>query len=218
MRMPRTLLAALVLIATGWLPASADPAALNGGWALDEGNSENFEQAGKAFNEAMNERKRRNTEQEFNRDSHLGGGNKFQNAANATEQFIAEDSRSQVWAVADELQPMIEAEKLKVYVSGKVILLYGTDRKRLLAINPSGRAYSVRGTEFTDDDIGRSLTYLDGDALVVETDLRSGSKLVERFALGESPDTLVETLRIQQDGRGPWLEFKRQFTRAGVTQ
>ena len=201
-------LAAFVVTVTSYSWVSAEITGLNGEWVIDESNSENFEDAGRAFNEAKNEHKRRKEAQEFNRNSTAGGGNKFQNSANATEEFIREDSRSKAWSVPDELEPMIEAARLKIYVSGKVIVLYGSERKRLLAINPSGRAYSVRGTEFTDDVIGRSLTYIDDAALVVETDLRSGSKLVERYAAGETADTLIETVRIQQDGRGPWLQFQ----------
>ncbi len=218
MRLLRTLLAAFVVTVTSYSWVSAEITGLNGEWVIDESNSENFEDAGRAFNEAKNEHKRRKEAQEFNRNSTAGGGNKFQNSANATEEFIREDSRSKAWSVPDELEPMIEAARLKIYVSGKVIVLYGSERKRLLAINPSGRAYSVRGTEFTDDVIGRSLTYIDDAALVVETDLRSGSKLVERYAAGETADTLIETVRIQQDGRGPWLQFKRQFKRHSASQ
>lgn len=212
--LPRRLLSVLMLLLVCAV-ARAEPAALNGLWQLDADNSENIEDAGTTLNEKLKEEYRRKGSQKFKRDTYQGGGNKYANAARATEEFIREDGPTYTWALADDCTAIVAGERLKLYVSDKVIVLYGTALRRLLTINPAGRAYSVRGTEFTDDAVGRSLTYTEGDTLIIETELRSGSKLVERFAQGASPDVLVQSLRVQQDSRGPWLEFKRQFTRAG---
>ena len=66
----------------------------------------------------------------------------------------------------------------------------------------------------TSDEIGRSLTYVEDGALVIETDVYNGDKLAERFALGADPDTLEVTIRLKDGNRRPWLEYQRVFRRA----
>ena len=192
----------------------ADASALNGRWQLDADNSEDLDDSGRAFNKKQEREKRLKSKQKFNKDNLGGSRNKYQNAANAAEKFIDDDYRTQSWDVTDEVREMVEAKTLKVYVANKVVLLYGPDRKRLLTLNPGGRVYSVRGMEFTDDAVGRALTYINGDDVVVETEMTIGGKLVERFSSNAEDDAMVLTIRLQETSGGPWLEFKRRYTRS----
>lgn len=210
----RYLLPVLLLLVFHLGQAQADASALNGRWQLDEDNSENLDDSGVAFNKKQEREKRLKSEQKFNKDNHTGDRNQYEKAANAAEKFIGEDYRSQSWDVTDEVREMVEAKTLKVYVANKVVLLYGPDRKRLLTVNPGGRVYSVRGMEFTDDAVGRALTYIKDDDVVVETEMTIGGKLVERFSIDAEDEALVLTIRLQETGGGPWLEFKRRYTRS----
>jgi hypothetical protein len=204
-------LAALLCTAS----AFGAPEDLNGNWTVDEAHSEDLESAGRAFNKARNAEKRSKQKQEFDRSSDGNRTrNKYQAAADATEKMIREDYRSHGWTIADEARPLVEAEAIKLYVARKVAVLYDGDTRRLLTINPGGRAFSVKGQEITHDPLGAALTYFEDDALVIETDLVAGGKLVERYALGPDSNRLIQTLRLQDDARGPWLEFAREYVRA----
>jgi len=208
------LLVALALVVAG-LGAGAEQADLNGTWQLDEDRSQDLAAAGRAFNDERNEQERSRRKQEFDRtSSNNRTRNKFQAAADASEALIREDHRSNVWRVPDDATPIVEAESIRLYVSRKIAVLYDSALKRLLTINPGGRAYSVKGTEITEDALGRTLTYFDDDALVIETDFSVGGRVVERYALAEDGARCVLSLRVQEDARGPWLEFSREYTRA----
>lgn len=209
--MRRMLLLTMSLaLAVAALPAFAG--AVDGTWRLDAAASQNLEDAAEAFNEALNE-KERDRPQEFEHSSSKRGGGRFQAQADATARMIAEDNRSRRWGGPPEVREMLHAEVLRLYQQRKVVVLYDATRKRLLRINPAGRAFSVSGTETTEDDIGRSLSWLDGDALVVETDVYDGSQLVEHFAVDDSGERLIVSIRQRERRGGPWLEFERQFTR-----
>ena len=164
--------------------------AVNGTWQLDPAASENLDEAADALNTRLNEEER-SKPQEFERRSSASGGNRYQAQVDAVQRMIREDNRSRAWGGPPEVREMLSAETLKIYQERKVVILYDSARKRLLRINPAGRAFSYSGTETTDDELGRSLTYLDDDALVVETSVYDGSNLVERFeavaGLDQSP-------------------------------
>jgi hypothetical protein len=198
------------------LDADASPEQLNGTWSLDAEGSQDFETAGREMNERLNEEARSKSKQKFGRDEQSDpSGNRFQAQASAAHRMIREDRRSYDWEVPEEAEPIVEAESIKIYLARKLAILYGDELRRLLAINPGGRVYSVRGTEYSDDEIGRSLTWIDGDALVIETGLVVGGKLVERYELDAASERLVVTVRLQQQPGAPWLEFVRRFARAG---
>ena len=71
----------------------------------------------------------------------------------------------------------------------------------------------MSGRELTADSIGRSLAYLDDEAIMIETDMIAGGTVIERFELDEETDRLTVTVRLQQRARGPWLELVRFFER-----
>jgi hypothetical protein len=210
--------AALLL---AWLTAlpgvacAAAPEAFNGTWLLDAERSQEFEEAGREFNKRLNEEERSKRKQEFERPQTASNPtrNRFQAQADAAIEMIKEDHRSNAWSVPDNAEPLIGAASIKLYVARKIAVLYDGGIRRLLTINPGGRAFSLRGSEITDDEIGRSLTYFEDEALIIETEFGVGGRLVERYSVAGDGARLVATLRVQEAARGPWLEFVREYVR-----
>lgn len=191
---------------------SANP--LNGTWQLDAAASDTLEEAAAALNAYLKEEYRRNKEQKFAKDEQVSTrGNRFLAQQRATAMMIRENDFDIDWGGPPEVREMLGAATIKLYQASKAVILYDGTRRRLLAINPAGRAYSVKGTELTTDEIGRSLTFVEDGALVVETDIYNGDKIVERFESVAGSDVLTLTIRLQEGRRSPWLEFERVFNR-----
>lgn len=209
---------ALLVVLIGWVaaPVFAAPTDFNGTWAVDDARSQDFESAWREFNKALNEQARSKRKQEFDRTSSANNRtrNKFQAAADATEEMIREDNRSNIWVVPSNAEALVEAATIKLYVARKVAVLYDGATRRLLTINPGGRSFSLRGGEISNDEIGRALTYFDDSALVVETEFGGGGRLVERYVVDPAQGRLHLTLRVQELPRGPWLEYIREYVRA----
>lgn len=194
---------------------AADPKSFNGTWVLDVENSQNLEDAGKERNKELMYERRLKHKQEFDRSSGTPSGKRggmFAHAA-ATAEIINDDARPLPWEVTEEVEAMIEAESIKLYFARKIAILYGSERKRLLKVNTSGRSFSVSGSAVTKDEIGTSMTYVEDGSIVVETDTRWRDRMVERFALNDTAEQLSVTIRLQQVGQGPWLEYVRVFDR-----
>ncbi|MEQ8664041.1 MAG: hypothetical protein RLW62_24755 [Gammaproteobacteria bacterium] len=188
--------------------------ALNGTWTLDAAASATLEEAGAAYSEELNERRRRNQRQTFDRDAGRTPRNRFDGQVQATTEMIEEDMRSHVWGDTPAQHDILGAATLKLYVARKVAVLYDGTLKRLLTINPAGRAYSVSGTEVTNDTVGRSLTYLEDAQLVIETSVHGGGRMTERYRVEDDGRRLVMQAELQESRSGPRLEFERVFTRA----
>lgn len=202
----------LLLVALVTMTSSRASEALNGTWMLDEERSTTLEAAGAAFNDELNEARRRNKRQTFDRsNSNSRVRGRFDQQVAATSEMIAEDMRSIKWGDTAMQQDILNASTIKLYVARKVAVLYGSSLKRLLTINPAGRAYSVSGTEVTNDAVGRSLTYLEDGQLVIETSVHGGGRMVERFRYDAAQDRLVVKAELQERRDGPWLEFERVF-------
>ena len=185
---------------------------LNGTWVIDEERSTTLEAAGAVFNDELNEARRRNKRQTFDRsNSNSRARGRFDQQVAATSEMIAEDMRSIKWGDTAMQQDILNASTIKLYVARKVAVLYGSSLKRLLTINPAGRAYSVSGTEVTNDAVGRSLTYLEDGQLVIETSVHGGGRMVERFRYDAAQERLVMKAELQERRDGPWLEFERVF-------
>lgn len=198
-----------------FVPACAANA-MNGTWALDAEASDDVDEAGHEFNRRMNEleRERQSRRQKFDRDRRPRSGNKYDAQRIAAEEFIEEDYRSRDWDIPKDVRELVEAPLIKFYVGGKVAIKYGDAARRLLTINPAGRAFSVSGTKVTTDAVGRTLTWLEDEAVMVETSLHSGDKLVERYEVIDGGERLLLTIRFQLASRGPFLEFQRFYDRA----
>lgn len=189
----------------------ADPRSFNGTWTLNQEGSQTFEGAGKERNKSLLAKVRLKRAKELDPKYH-----ERDSAAEHRQsvELLSDDERPATWIAMDEVAPLLEAESIKLYFARKIAILYGAERKRLLTLNASGRSYTVSGSTLTKDDIGTSLAYLEGGAMVIETDTRWGERLVERFELNETSEHLLVTVRMQQIAKGPWLEFERVFDRS----
>lgn len=210
------LLIALIGILCHGPSIAADPKSFNGTWVLDGEESQNLKDAGKERNKELLQERRLKHKQEFDRSSGTPSGKHGGMIAHAgaVDKMIREDQRPLPWEVTEEIEAVIEAESIKLYYARKIAILYGRERKRLLTVNPSGRSFSVSGSAITKDDIGTSMTYLEDGSIVIETDTRWRDKMIERFTLNDTSEQLLVTIRLQQVGQGPWLEYVRVFDRA----
>ncbi|CAN0481238.1 unnamed protein product, partial [Phaeothamnion confervicola] len=85
--------------------------------------------------------------------------------------------------------------------------------KRLFAINPAGNSYSAKGTEFARDDLGRIFGYFAGQTLVIDTEIKGGDRLTERFTLDESGSELTIVTKYRRSDLARTLEYSRLFRR-----
>ncbi len=207
----------LMLIGLWLLPLASIAAVdgLNGTWQLDEDASDSLEKASRKLSIKLNAEWRERRENKFTRDQNKPQSkNRFQNQLDATESMINEDSRSIDWGGSDGSRLILESQTIKLYQGRKVVVLYDGKWKRVLTINPAGRAYSVSGTEITTDDLGRVLTFFDkNDSLVIETDAYAAGKLIEIYRLDGSSDRIIQELSVQERKAGPELTMKRYFNR-----
>ena len=187
---------------------------LNGTWQVDAGASDDLDDVADKLNAELNERDRARRRDEKDRQSY-NGKSRYQRQMDAVNEMIREDNRTRQWGGPPEVRSMIEAQRIKLYIANRVVVLYDDARRRLLAVNPTGRAYSVSGSEFTSDEIGRSLTFFDEGDLVIETELAVGGRLVERFAFDTETGGMRVTIRQRELRSGPWLEMTRIFEPAG---
>ncbi len=209
-RLRLTLCVLALLLMAG---AAAATPVLNGTWQLDEEASDDVAEAGRAYAAALNEARRAAKGKQFD-DNKPTSNNRFQAQADAALEMIREDARSDDWYADPDVVAIADARSIKIYVSRRIAILYDGEHRRLLTINPSGRAFSVRGTEITDDDFGRSLSYIEDQAMVIETTLHVGGKLVERYELDGGEDRLRMTIGYRQRASSPELQLERFYRRA----
>jgi hypothetical protein len=209
----KSLLLSLALAVFGAETVSATP--LNGTWTVDEASSVTLESAAAARNKELKEEYRRNKKQKFSKDEQRNrSGDRFRAQLTATEGMIRENDLDIDWGGPPEVRKMLAARTIKLYQGSKAVILYDGDRRRLLAINPAGKAYSVSGMELNEDEIGRSLAFVEDGALVVETDIYNGDRVIERFECAEGSNEMTLQVRLQEGRRSPWLEYERVFRRA----
>ncbi len=209
------LCAALVTLAGSVMVDAADSVPLlNDTWHLVKDESDDFEDSARVLNDKLNTERRENAADKFGRQAKPTGSNRFQNQLDATEEMIREDMRAVDWSGSDDQRRILEAKTIKLYQGRKVVILYDGVQKRLLSVNPAGRAYSVSGTELTTDSLGRSLTFFDDGALVIETTVQNGGKLIETYRLAATEARMSQQLSVQERPGGPILEMTRLFERA----
>ena len=204
-----------LLLAAGLAPApifAADTPQFNGSWVLDAEHSEDFDVAAKKMNEDL-KRLRAKHSKNFVEEQRHGSGNQFYEQQHETEHHIRDDSRFVGWDVEDQLRSMLTAKTLKLYQARMCAILYDKQVKRLLSINPAGNVYSVSGNEIAHDAVGRSVSYFDHAALVIDTDVAGGDRLIERFALDDSGKQLKLMAKLRRRDLGRTLEFTRVYLR-----
>lgn len=209
------LLRALLLVASIALPAlaRADTEQLNGNWILDEAQSESYKDAVKTAKEQITKLHKRKKAAGFGGGSRLQGGNKYFEQARASKEIRAEDTLDIDWKLPEPLSTVMRAKALKIYQSRMCAVLYDKTFKRLFAINPEGNSYSAKGTEFARDELGRIFGYFAGQTLVIDTEIKGGDRLTERFSLDESGSELKILTKYRRTDLARTLEFTRVFRR-----
>ena len=202
------------MLSTAPVCARADNAKLNGSWVLDEAQSETYKDAARKVNEQILKLRKKHRKQGFGGQEHSGaGGNKYYEQQRATQDRIGEDSVNIDWSLFDDLNTVMAAKTIKIYQSRMCAVLYDQRIKRLFSINPEGNSYSISGTEIAHDMIGRTVSYFEGQTLVVDTDIKGGDRLMERFALGTSDDELTIVAKYRRTDLRRTVEYTRIFHR-----
>ena len=189
---------------------------LSGHWQLLGKVSDDFKKSSKKLNaQIMKDRRLAASEnQTFDRKKPKER-NKYQAQRRATERQINDNSVNKYWGGPDEQMQILQAKEVKIHIGRKIIVLYDSSLKRLLTINPQGRAYSYSGTEVTRDMVGDSLTYAADKNLIIETSGVTGIEFSERYYLDPETQNLVQELHVEDDRSSVYsLNMVRYFTRA----
>jgi len=206
-----------LLLAVSLMPGhavAADTEQMNGNWVLDEAQSESYQDAVKTTKEQLMKLRKRHKKQGFGASTGRGqGGNKYYEQERASNELRAEDTIDIDWSLPDQLETVMKAKTLKIYQSRMCAVLYDKKLKRLFAINPDGNSYSAKGTEFAHDEIGRTFGYFEGQTLIVDTDIKGGDRLVEKFRLNEAGNELTIVTRYRRTDLARTLEYERIYRR-----
>jgi hypothetical protein len=189
---------------------------LSGHWQLLGKVSDNFKKSSKKLNaQIMKDRRLKESEnQKFDRKKPKER-NKYQAQRAATERQINDNSVNKYWGGPDEQMKIMKAKEVKIHIGRKIIVLYDSSLKRLLRINPQGRAFSHSGTEVTRDVVGDSLTYAADKKLIIETTGITGVEFSEHYYLDPETQNLVQELHVEDDRSSVYsLNMVRYFTRA----
>lgn len=210
----RTLVLA-ALLCLGWalpLAATADTEKLNGNWVLDEAASESYIGATKIVKAQLLKLNRRHKDQ-FSSDKRGQGGNKYYEQERASKQLRASDTVDVDWTLPGDLDIVMKAKSVKIYQARMCAVLYDKRFKRLIAINPAGNSYSAKGTEFAHDALGRAFSYFERETLVIDTDVKGGDQLIEKFSLDEAGEALKILTKYRRSDLGRTLEYTRVYRR-----
>jgi hypothetical protein len=196
--------------------ATADTEKLNGNWVLDEAVSESYVGATKILKAELLKRNRRRTKDGFNSDSKGHRGNKYYEQERASKRLRAADTVNVDWTLPGDLDVVMKAKTVKIYQSRMCAVLYDQRFKRLIAINPAGNSYSAKGTEFARDGLGRAFSYFERETLVIDTEVKGGDQLIEKFSLDEAGDELKILTRYRRSDLGRTMEYTRVYRRGEV--
>jgi hypothetical protein len=199
--------------------AAAESEKLNGSWVLDEEQSESYIGATKILKAQLLKLQKRHVKQSFD-NSHKGGqgGNKYYEQQRASSELRAADTVDVDWSLPGDLDVVMKAKTIKIYQSRMCAVLYDKRFKRLFAINPAGNSYSAKGTEFAHDGLGRTFGYFEREVLVIDTDIKGGDRLVEKFSLNDSGDELKILTRYRRTDLDRTLEYTRIYHRGELPQ
>lgn len=89
--------------------------------------------------------------------------------------------------------------------------LYDGELPREVRPNPAGRVYSASGDELVVDTLGHTLSYWEGQVLVLEGDPPTGGKIIERFAIEEDPLRLTYSITIRMNILKEPVELRRVY-------
>ncbi len=186
----------------------ADEKAFNGRWALDKGNSETL---AKQLDELK--RELRDYAYEHGKISDPDKPDPFSRRRDVSDKEWESKRNGGVGNPSVPVQQMVGAKSLKFYVSEQIVVAYDGKIRRRLSPNPNGRVHSATGKGTSKDSIGQSMTYLDEDAVVIETRTNAAERLSERFELTKKDQLKLTTELYNPDWKHS-VEFVRFYDRA----
>lgn len=110
--------------------------------------------------------------------------------------------------------PLIQATRLDVQKQADgdgYIFVYDDDLPRAVRPNAAGRVFSARGDELVADSFGHTLSYREGETLVLETDPPEGGKFIERFTVRNAPRRLEYRATVDMRVLSEPVELVRYF-------
>lgn len=111
--------------------------------------------------------------------------------------------------------PLLTIKTIKIsQAEDNFEFLYDDVLPRFVKPNPAGRAYSAKGDELVSDSLGHTLTYWDKAELVLETEMPSGGKFIERLKLTGQPAQLHYSIKLKMVVLQESVTIKRVFERS----
>ena len=195
------------------LTVVADTEKLNGNWVLDEAASESYVGATRILKAQLLKLNRRHAKEGFAPEKRGHAGNKYYEQERASKRLRASDTVDVDWTLPGDLDVVMKAKTIKIYQSRMCAVMYDKRFKRLIAINPAGNSYSAKGTEFAHDALGRAFSYFERETLVIDTDVKGGDQLIEKFSLDESGEELKIMTKYRRSDLNRTLEYTRVYRR-----
>ncbi len=96
-------------------------------------------------------------------------------------------------------------------------IVYDGELPRMVIPNPNGRVFSASGDELVVDTLGHTLSYWEGQVLVIESDPPAGGKVIERLDVQDSPRQLNYSIKIRMKILKEPVEIKRVFQPADTS-
>jgi hypothetical protein len=204
----------MLLLFTLLVPsACAEPADLSGQWVLDKKASDDAE-------DAFDGKLRR-----------LPFPTPQPNSPQHRRETTVERAQSDYWAQLRETEerrsmknlgrigtiyPLLLATRFNIDVRDDgYLFVYDSTLPRVVKPNPAGRIFSARGDELVVDIFGHTLSYWEGNSLVLETDPPDGGKYLERVHVTASPRRLEYRVKVNVRELEEPVEVLRVFIPAG---
>jgi hypothetical protein len=96
-------------------------------------------------------------------------------------------------------------------------IVYDGELPRNVIPNPEGRVFSASGDELVVDTLGHTLSYWDGQVLVLESDPPTGGKVIERLEIKGNPRQLHHSIKLRMRILKEPVELKRVFQSADTS-
>lgn len=168
------------------LAAPENRTALAGTWILDESASDSIDERFSHFRKA----KRGGF-----RDDGIGGRTDRAGSGRSRTGGDDEDVTPR-----GSLRDLVSAARLSIAGREHVSIRYDEHITRNLEPNPNGRVYSASGDELVVDRFGYTLSFWEGDVLVIETTTRRGLDVIERYRLDRDADRLTVEISVTPSG------------------
>ena len=178
--MPTRLLALFLLCCTN--PSLANDA-YNGRWQLNEKRSDDLQ-------DVMERVRRENQEEIDQKEEERQKRQQRPDIFGRDRSWDDNRARGATAIIPKLMRTLISSQIIKIYFSRKLAIAYDKNVKRLLTPNPNGRVYSASGAGLSKDEIGETLSYIEGGVLYIETRTSVG-RLKERIDALQDPGALI---------------------------